>query len=585
MKNAYRNQLMAFCLGVIFLGYGQWIYADPVSGTQDPGRVWQDTKSGMLPSIPTEPDEPMVETKRPEKLKVSGIKFKLNQVVIKGATTYTPHTLSLIYKEYVGRRVNFADLQIIANKITSKYRSDGYILSQAILPPQHIKNGVVHFQIVEGFIDRVNIEGRVTPSAQKLLEAYAKKIRRLALLQAPFRAKRLERYILFANDLPGLSVKTVLSPSKHSKGGTTMTFVVTQKRVAASANFNNYGSYHLGTRRVGLSGQVNAAFGTADQLGLNLVATPDSDKVRLANLSYERPIGSEGLRIYGSGVYTKTQSDYLKTVDSLEGTSWEAIVGLEYPIMRHRRKNFTVNMKLDWLDSQSDYQTLTRVFYDRLRSLRVGAEFDFVDGARGINTLEGEISQGFLIGGAKNVTDSGGALLEPERPPSRFGGKANYTKFNVNVSRLQALGDHFSLLGEVKGQYSSDSLLSAEEIGFGGRVFGRAYDPSEIVGDKGIIGKVELRADIFSRWSLLKHIQAYLFYDAGVVWNNNAVVSDQPTKESATSAGLGARIRFSDHFSGDIEVSKPLTNIVQSLEDAGKSGDSARVFFNIEASV
>lgn len=84
-------------------------------------------------------------------------------------------------------------------------------------------------------------------------------------------------------------------------------------------------------------------------------------------------------------------------------------------------------------------------------------------------------------------SDAGNVLL------SRLAANPAFMKFEGMVTRLQDLPGRFSLLATVTGQQTSNILFSSEEFGYGGQTLGRAYDSSEITGDQGLAGGLELR--------------------------------------------------------------------------------------------
>jgi len=105
------------------------------------------------------------------------------------------------------------------------------------------------------------------------------------------------------------------------------------------------------------------------------------------------------------------------------------------------------------------------------------------------------------------------------------------------------------------GQYTSDSLLSSEEFGYGGMSFGRAYDSSEITGDKGMAASIELRYRLDIK---IPHInfQPFIFYDIGKVWN---IDPSDKNKISGASAGGGFRLRHDQGWFFDATLALPLT--------------------------
>jgi hemolysin activation/secretion protein len=135
----------------------------------------------------------------------------------------------------------------------------------------------------------------------------------------------------------------------------------------------------------------------------------------------------------------------------------------------------------------------------------------------------------------------------------------------------------------LKGQYSFESLLAAEQYPYGGIDLGRGYDIAELLGDRAIAGTVEARYDISIQKIHLANLEFYAFYDFGKVWNLG-FVSSLPLNQSATSTGVGARFYFNRYVSGNITWAQPLTKQVAAEELIGR-GRLPRTFFSIVASL
>jgi hemolysin activation/secretion protein len=145
----------------------------------------------------------------------------------------------------------------------------------------------------------------------------------------------------------------------------------------------------------------------------------------------------------------------------------------------------------------------------------------------------------------------------------------------VEAQRLQRITSDINLLLGVRGQWSKDALLSSEEFGVGGINYGRAFDASEIVGDDGIAGKIELQWKQPVEWNLVQDYQVFGFYDAGTVWNDDATSTDLD-RETITSAGFGVRTEFMEETSVDLTVAFPLNRDVATQED-----DDPRIYFGM----
>jgi len=163
---------------------------------------------------------------------------------------------------------------------------------------------------------------------------------------------------------------------------------------------------------------------------------------------------------------------------------------------------------------------------------------------------------------------------------SRRDGSAEFNKVVMTLSRNQSLFPGLSLMGLVKGQLTNDQMLSSQEFGFGGAQMGRGYDASEITGDEGVGGLLELRYGASTGWDFFKDYQLYGSYDIGMVRNKGADdVVDEQNKETAASAAIGTRLNLHNNLSASVEWAKTLTNTLGANTDL----DDQRIFFSITA--
>lgn len=525
----------------------------PLPGTVEPGQIERQFDEPLRPALPEDVIVPPVPWQQipPE---AETVRFALTKITIDGATVYSESDLIPYYQNLLGKEIALADVYRIANAITARYRNDGYILSQAIVPPQRINDGVIRLRAIEGYIDKVRIEGDVH-GPRGLLEAYGNKIKR----SRPLRSDVLERYLLLINDLGGTTARGTLSPSAEP-GAADLTIVVLHDRLAGSASINNRGSRFLGPGRVDLAVDLFSVLGSYEHIGLRVVTTGFNNELHFAALSYEQPAGSEGARVGLSFSAVEAEPDLGANFAAIETRSRSAALTLSYPVIRSRTRNLYARGAFTYHNGETDANDV-EFSEDRIRALRLAAIFDIADRWLGVNVFEVEASQGLDILGA---SDAGSPNL------SRPGGQSDFTKLAFNAARLQSLPYRLSLLAAINAQYAFSDLLSPEEFAYGGEQFGRAYDASEIVGDSGAAMKLELRYGLPSRPSVESMV--YGFYDIGGVWRHNPG-SGEKTHESATSLGIGARLTFARRVGAYVEVAKPLTRSVNA-----EGNDDWRVF-------
>ncbi|TAL33857.1 MAG: ShlB/FhaC/HecB family hemolysin secretion/activation protein [Alphaproteobacteria bacterium] len=481
------------------------------------------------------------------------ITLKLQKLIIEDMTAYKLSDIEPLYKDSIGKTVTLADVFSIAAAITAKYRNDGYILTQVILPPQTIDGGVVRMRVVEGYADRVIIEG-ATRGSKAYIQEFADKIK----AAKPLNASTLERYMLLLNDLPGISARAVLAPAK-TPGASDITIVVDQKPYSLFFQTDNRGSRYIGPLQVTAGTQVNNIFGLYEALSLQLAAAPEGwphSEMRFGSLTWQQPVGIEGTRLDLNGGISATHPGFTLAPFDVNGIAHTASLRVQHPFLRARTLSFTANAKLDYLNSARDDNLGLPATKDRVRGLRIGGALQAADRFSGVNSLTAEFSKGLNILGASRKGDAN---------VSRAQGDPQFVKATAEASRLQRIHGPFSLLVSAAGQKSANTLLASEEFGVGGMSFGSAYDNSEITGEDGVAVRAELRADNLFR-TPASLLQLYGFYDFGQVWDrDNAVVKDRI--RSLASAGAGLRATLHPNVTASFEAAKPLTRPVQTAGD------------------
>ncbi len=533
----------------------------------DPGRVEEHIQTPKL----TPDVSPRVDV---EKLELLGapagaenIRFALSGIKVEGVTVYTEEELQAVYADRLGQTISLAELYGIANSLTTKYRNEGYILTQVVVPPQTIDAGVPKLKVVEGYIDQVIIDGdeQKEGAALDVIRKYAGKL----ASNGPLNAKDLERALLLINDLPGVTARSILSPSTQP-GAADLRIVVERDRYDALLSVDTNGSRYLGPLEFIAAGSVNSLFQNNEKISGQFVFAPDNDpthELMYGSVSYWQPLWSQGTSLEVLGSVTDTRPGYDLDRFDVHGQSRYASVKVEHPFIRSRDFNLTGRVLFDWRDIESK-NNLEPTRQDRLRVLRTGGRLEFLETyfGVGINAFDVELSQGLNVFGA---SEEGAPNL------TRAAGDPTFTKLTAEAQRLQKINNRINLLLAVRGQLSSNKLLSSEEFGFGGINYGRGYDPSEIVGDEGVAGKLEVQWNEPYDISLLENYQLFSFLDAGRTWNEDASTSSRK-KDALSSAGFGIRADFTAETTAGLMVAFPINEDIQTQGDK-----DPRVYFNL----
>jgi hemolysin activation/secretion protein len=550
-----------------------------------PGRIEQ--QFAPPPTAPqVQPPAPLpVPPTGPLPVKPGAVSFTLKEVIVDGVTVYTPEQLRPAYAAFLERTISVDDLSQIEQAITTKYRSDGYILARAVIPTGQALDptaAILHVRVYEGYIDKVLL----TPEYQagergRLVKTILDKIaggcrsgdRPADGKPCALHRDTLERYLLLANDLPGVTASAVIEPSPDTSGAADLFVTITQKSYDASARVDNRSSPYIGPTTGQLAGSLNNLTDRYERSTIRVVGAAPLSELWLINVNEEIPLNSEGLRLAVGGTHSRSHPGDALRSSNLVSYGDSASLALAYPWLRTRAENlmfrgdFTVRNALTY---ESDAET----FDDHTRVLTAGATYDLADRWLGVNFVDAAVGQG---------VDILGATKRNAPRTSHTGADPNFTKFTGELSRLQQIADQWNLLIAATGQYATSKLLASEQFAFGGERYGRGFDPSEILGDRGIAGKVELQYTpsrlpaILGIGDILRTVQFYGFYDIGRVWSLDVGAADP----IAASAGAGVRFLVTDYVSGYVELAAPLRRAVQSQIADGKNGKAPRFYFSI----
>ena len=473
------------------------------------------------------------------------IQLKILDIRIEGATVYRPEELKLLYRDMIGRDVALSAVYDLAQRITTKYGIDGYVLSRAIVPPQNLTKGgaVIRIQVIEGYVDNV-----VWPASlarfRDFFAYYGAKI----IADRPANVRTIERYLLLAGDLPGLKFSTSLKASENHPNAATLLVEAVYKPVDAFAQINNRGTPSRGPLQYLGSVTANNFLGAHDAFTFTYAGVVPTRELNYVAATYRQVLTAEGLAAFvnASDGFGKPGTAQLELLNYKTKTLY-GDAGISYPVIRSRETNLTLTGLFFASNSLSD--VFNAPFSDdRIRGTRFKVDADMADGWRGINQFNVTVSQG--INGLGS-TPNGSPLASP------LGGRADFTKIEGTANRFQPLFGPLSMYLAGYGQYATAALLSPEQCSFGGRFFGRAFDPSQLLGDSCYMGTAELRVDLPVVFWNVSQVQLYGFTDGAELFNREPSAGF-PSWSHAASAGAGVRLGWLSYMNADLTVAKAI---------------------------
>lgn len=449
--------------------------------------------------------------------------------------------------------LDFEQIQQISARITQTYREAGFLVSVAYVPPQQIgERQTLTLSVLEGRVGRVLVQGSQRYRDDQLTASS------LGLIGRPLRRAELDRALLYARDLPGVSVTSVLQ-SGQNEGETDIILVArdSDRPYEITAGLSNHGTDSTGKYRAELGVSAFNALGAGDVLAATVGYGLDPADSWQAALSLSVP---------------SAQVDGLSAIAGVSRSEMElnsgpfAAIGIKGPTtLFYAGSDWTFIQRLDL-----QVQASARWIHEESRLEGLGIElsrhtFDVIDAGvtlrhtdrrwRGMNLAQLSVR--------KSIND--------ESSPFNWLYAAHDSYFwvsRVSLARLQALPGNQRLLLRGSAQFTDDALTPLEQFSVGGPTSVRAYPLSTALGDRGVQATFEyqLSAPGFAdrpspfngrRWGDL--LEVNLFYDWGRTSPapDNRRIGFQPTTLEGAGLAIGLRLPWKPELRLDVSGAKP----------------------------
>ena len=527
-NNSLSRVVLAICLSAACLLQQQLAHAQVLRGDADTSRL----RVAPLPLLGLPNFDLKIETpeKAPVSKAVDEIEFTIKQIKVEGVTQYPPEQIKKIFSPLEGKRVSLEALRKAADQLESRYRADGFFLVRVFVPPQQVKDGLFSIRVVEGYIEAAFAEGG-TDAAQQLVERLLAPV----VGKKPIDLQSLEKALLILNDIPGVRAAGVLRQGSALGASELVVSLVEPPKVSSLFSVNNSLSRTLGEWNTNLNVNINNPSATRPgQLSLGLSTSVLNEYLRAVTVRYSTFVGDQGMVVSMGGLAASAKLG--ASLVGIESNSYSYGPRVRYPLKRSRGLSLYIDGGLTLNHS---------------RTTSSGSEL-IADSSTVADVLLAAVDLGRLNGnteatvGISQGLDALGSISTNAAAPSVSGFSQRFTKLKYSASRLQGLPQDFSLQMNLQGQWSSDTLLSGEQILFGGSTLGRAYDSGAVAGDSGFGLLMELRKDMPAEKFIPRlvdgKVQFFIFTDyAEARLNLNPNRSE--TTASLRSHGAGLRYR------------------------------------------
>lgn len=512
------------------------IPSEPSSLPKLPDALPQPQPASPLQSpSPTAPNPPQLNAPSSE------ANVFVTAIRVVGSTVFSESELQQAVRQYLGKTANIQDLLAIRSIITDLYISRGYLTSGAFLPlqDQDFKKGIISIQIIEGELERIDING-----LSRLQEEYV----RSRIVQAgsrPVNIRSLEEGLQLLQLDPLFS-----SIRAELKAGRTVGRSVLQIELKENAPWStsvivdNRESPSVGSLGVYTSLEYRNLTGLGDSLQIDASGTEGTRKY---GFQYDLPLNAQDKLQFRYNNNSNRIVERPFSLIDINSRSQALAIGYQHFLFRSPNSELSLGLSLERRES-NDF-----IFGNIPFSFSVGAD----NGRSVVNVLR--FSQEWIsrttdqVLAARSQFNLGLGIFDTTI--NNTGTDGRFLSWQGQFQWVQALDkDAISIL-RLGAQLTSQCLLLTEQFGIGGVDTVRGYRQSLYVGDSGVTSSIEFRLPIL-RSEAIGLVQIAPFIDFGAVWSNT------PNNLSGVlaSTGVGLRWELNSNFRAKLEWASQLVS-------------------------
>jgi hemolysin activation/secretion protein len=428
------------------------------------------------------------------------------------------------------------------------------------IPEQKVQDGIIRLKVTETTVDRVYISGSRYYSLGHIRDSMSA----IARGEKPHIPTMQAQLTQLAQETPDRVVTPIMRAGRTPGTVEFELKVKDELPVHGSLEVNNRNTEDTTRARTMASLRYDNLWQKNHSVSLQYQVSPDdTNEVEVWAGTYVMPVwGDRRLALYA----VDSKSD-VATVGALnvvgDGNIYGARLILPFDPTQTYFHNATFGV--DYKDFNEDALQGADTASTPIDYAPFTARYDGV-----WRTLEQMTEFGFGVTWAfRGVATSRKAFDE-----KRFGAKSNFYYLTANVRNLYRLPRDFRIASRLGGQLAGSILISNEQFSAGGMESVRGYFESQVLGDDGITGSLELQSPHLGRdgWEWLRELRAHAFLDASAVRVRDALPGQDDSFDLA-GAGFGFRLEAWESLSGNFDYA-------WALQDVGRieSGDQRADF-------
>jgi len=339
----------------------------------------------------------------------------------------------------------------------------------------------------------------------------------------------LERRVLMLEDVPGVAVRSTLTPGASVGTSDLIVDMSPHERVTGSVDADNAGNRYTGEYRIGTTVNFNEPLGYGDVATIR--ALTSGFGLFYIRGSYQTQLGDGRAGV----AYSLLEYRLIKEFEPLHANGMAQVASIygSYPLIRSRNNNLYAGLAFNYKTFQDRVDSTGTVTDKQAQVVLPGLYGDFRDTIFGGGQSSYSLTWSF---GNLDIQTAAAHSFDAETAQS----DGLYNKLGFSAMRLQSLGRYFSLFGSINGQYAFNNLDVSEKMELGGMYAVRAYPEGEAYADEGYVLTLEARV-LLPKFVERSPGQMHLigFFDTGTVTVNKDPWTDEPNSRTLDGAGVG----------------------------------------------
>jgi hemolysin activation/secretion protein len=471
------------------------------------------------------------------------VRFTVTEFIVSGDNPLSPQETRSALSFFLGEHEGLEGLTEAARELESAFIAAGHSFHRVTLPQQTLEGGRVDLEVVVLTLDNVDVTGNSHFTNENIKAS----LPGLTSGSTPD-VRELSRELSIANNHPAKDITLRLKASPQPGRIDAELAVEDERPWQVFTILNNTGTDETGEFRWSGVYQHSNITSHDDSLTLSYTTSPGHfDDVVQYGANYQLPIyalsGIVSLYFSGSDV----DSGRIEEVFDVSGAG--QFFGGNYTHMFHNIDNYRHQLIVGIDDKlfENDIAFLNSPIGVDVRSrplsFTYAGQWRFTQASLNFN-----VDYVHSLGGGSKNDDVTYAL-------SRFGAEQDWQAFRFGVDGTYVFDNQWSVNAIVRGQYTSEPLISGEQFGLGGANSIRGFDERVATGDKGVRVTLQTYTP-----ALFYNIRLLGFVEGGTV-SLEDVPLGQADSETLVSIGVGARWSWSDNFSVSLDYAHEVNDV------------------------